>query len=394
MKLEMSPQEAKEKVAEHQNNVSSESLCRIGFFDNEYGSFYQPEFQMGSSRWEVMLSCLNLGRIVLNAYRHPIQSLTTWYNNFALSIWGGEVKNFVLKSVSYTLLVCLLVLIGCSQEQKIQGLIQDLGRKTPIFKGATPRSRAIRELRKIGEKAVPALIQALEDNNPEVCTGVALALGGIGEKAGPSLIQALQNPSVKSLVADTFVLIGKEALPDLIQTLRDKKSEFRASAAEVLGRIGSEDPETIMALWKVENTTQEFLKSNRKAFGRANPTEAAKALADTVPALIRALQDVDPTVRANAANALIRIGTPEAIESVLPVLRQALQNEDPAVRANVANALIQIGTPEAIESVLTVLKQALQNEDSAVRANVAKLLEKIGTPEALKILKANTPDQP
>ena len=232
-----------------------------------------------------MLSCLNLGRIVLNAYRHPIQSLTTWYNNFALSIWGGEVKNFVLKSVSYTLLVCLLVLIGCSQEQKIQGLIQDLGRKTPM--------------------------------------------------------------------------IGKEALPDLIQTLRDKKSEFRASAAEVLGRIGSEDPETIMALWKVENTTQEFLKSNRKAFGRANPTEAAKALADTVPALIRALQDVDPTVRANAANALIRIGT-----------------------------------PEAIESVLTVLKQALQNEDSAVRANVAKLLEKIGTPEALKILKANTPDQP
>ena len=69
-----------------------------------------------------------------------------------------------------------------------------------------------------------------------------------------------------------------------------------------------------------------------------------------------------------------------------------MQNEDPAVRANVANALIQIGTPEAIESVLTVLKQALQNEDSAVRANVAKLLEKIGTPEALKILKANTPD--
>ena len=305
------------------------------------------------------------------------------------------MKNFVLKSVSYMLLVCLLVLIGCSQEQKIQRLIQDLGRKTPVFKGTTPRSRAMRELRKIGEKAVPTLIQALEDNNnPEVCTGVALALGGIGEKAGPSLIQALQNPSVKSLVADTFVLIGKGALPDLIQTLRDKKSEFRASAAEVLGRVGSEDPETIMALWKVENATQEFLKSNRKAFGRANPTEVAQALEDTVPALIQALQDVDPTVRANAANALIRIGTPEAIESVLPVLKQVLQNEDPTVRANAANALIQIGTPEAIESVLTVLKQALQNEDPAVRTNVAKLLEKIGTPEALKILKANTADQP
>ena len=90
-----------------------------------------------------------------------------------------------------------------------------------------------------------------------------------------------------------------------------------------------------------------------------SPTEAAKALEDTVPALIRVLQDVDPTVR-----------------------------------ANVADALVRIGTPEAIQSVLTVLKQAFQNEDSAVRANAAKLLEKIGTPEALKVLKVNTADQP
>ena len=90
-----------------------------------------------------------------------------------------------------------------------------------------------------------------------------------------------------------------------------------------------------------------------------SPTEAAKALEDTVPALIRVLQDVDPTVRANATDALVRIGTPEAIQPVLPVLKQALQNEDPAVRAN-----------------------------------AAKLLEKIGTPEALKVLKANTADQP
>ena len=44
-------------------------------------------------------------------------------------------------------------------------------------------------------------------------------------------------------------------------------------------------------------------------------TEAAKALEDTVPALIRVLQDAVPTVRANAADALVRIGTPEAIQT-------------------------------------------------------------------------------
>ena len=255
------------------------------------------------------------------------------------------------------LLVCLLVLISCKQEQGIQRLIQDLGRKMPVFGGSTPRSRAIRKLRKIGELAVPALIQALEDKNPEICVGATMALSGMEDEAGPFLIQALQNPSVKSLAVDTFVLIGKKSLPDLIQTLKDNRSEFRASAAEVLGRIGSEDPETMTAL-------------------------------------IRTLQDSVPIVRANAADALVRIGTPEAIESVLPVLKQSLWSEDPVVRANVANALIEIGTPEAVEPVLTIFKQALRRENPSVRANVTKLLEKIGTPEALKILQTNTADQP
>ncbi len=292
------------------------------------------------------------------------------------------------------LLVCLLVLISCKQEQGIQRLIQDLGRKMPVFGGSTPRSRAIRKLRKIGELAVPELIQALEDKNPEICVGATMALSGMEDEAGPFLIQALQNPSVKSLAVDTFVLIGKKSLPDLIQTLKDNRSEFRASAAEVLGRIGSEDPETMMALWKLKNSTQIFLKSNRKAFGQNSSTEVTKAVENIVPALIRTLQDSVPIVRANAADALVRIGTPEAIESVLPVLKQSLWSEDPVVRANVANALIEIGTPEAVEPVLTIFKQALRRENPSVRANVTKLLEKIGTPEALKILQANTADQP
>jgi len=306
-------------------------------------------------------------------------------------LFGGvEVQNFVLKTISYMLLVCLLVLIGCEKERGIQRLIRDLGREMPVFGGSTPRSRAIRELRKIGENAVPILIQALEDKNPKICAGATIALSGMEDKAGPFLIQALQNPSVKSLVVETFVLIGKQALPDLIKTLKDNRSEFRANAAEVLGRIGSEDPETMMALWKLESSTHIFLKSNRKAFGQDSSTEVTEALEDIVPALIRTLQDSGPTVRANAADALVRIGTPEAIESVLPVLKQSLWSEDPVVRANVANALIEIGTPEAIEPVLTIFKQALRRENPSVRANATKLLEKIGTPEALKILQANT----
>ncbi|MBR54783.1 hypothetical protein CMK19_13565 [Candidatus Poribacteria bacterium] len=300
------------------------------------------------------------------------------------------MENCVFKLIRNLLLIYLLVLASCWQEPEIKSLIQDLGRKTPVFMGSTPRSRAIHDLQEIGEGAIPELIKALEDKNPEVCTGATIALSKIGYNVVPFLIQALQNPSVKSLALDTFVLIGKGALPDLIETLEDNRSDLRSAAAEVLGRIGSEDPETIMVLWKLENSTRKFLTSNRQAFGQTNPTESARALENIIPALTEALQDSVPKVRANAADSLVRIGTPEAIESVLPVLKQALWSEDPVTRANVANTLIAIGTPEAVEPVLMLLRQSLKNNNPSVRSNAAKLFEKIGTPKALKILQEDT----
>ena len=300
------------------------------------------------------------------------------------------MKNCVFKLMRNMLLTYLLVFVSCWQEPEIKSLIQDLGRKTPGFMGSTPRSRAIHDLREIGEDAIPELIKALEDKNPEVCTGVTIALSKIEYNVTPFLIQALQNPSVKSLVLDTFVLIGKGALPDLIQTLKDNRSDLRAAAAEVLGRIGAEDPETIMVLWKLENSTRKFLTSNRQALGQTNPTESTRALENIIPALTQGLQDPVPKVRTNAANSLVRIGTPEAIESVLPVLKQSLWSEDPVIRANVANTLIAIGTPEAVEPVLMILRQSLKNKNPSVRSNAANLLKKIRTTEALKMLQENT----
>ena len=300
------------------------------------------------------------------------------------------MENCVFKLMRNMLLTYLLVFASCWQEPEIKSLIQDLGRKTPGFMGSTPRSRAIHDLREIGEDAIPELIKALEDKNPEVCTGATIALSKIEYNVSPFLIQALQNPSVKSLVLDTFVLIGKGALPDLIRTLKDNRSDLRAAAAEVLGRIGSEDPETIMVLWKLENSTRKFLTSNRQALGQTNPTESARALENIIPALTQALQDSVPKVRTNAANSLVRIGTPEAIESVLPVLKQSLWSEDPVIRANVANTLIAIGTPEAVEPVLMILRQSLKNKNPSVRSNAANLLKKIRTTEALKMLQENT----
>jgi HEAT repeat protein len=88
---------------------------------------------------------------------------------------------------------------------------------------------------------------------------------------------------------------------------------------------------------------------------------AADALArigdSAVPALIESLADPNPTVRAQAARALARMG-PKG-HAAVPALILALEDETAAVRVNAARALGQIG-PEAQEAV-PVLIRALRD---------------------------------
>jgi len=91
--------------------------------------------------------------------------------------------------------------------------------------------------------------------------------------------------------------------------------------------------------------------------------------------------------RGNAAEALRRIGTPEAIkvvEDTASDLLQALQqDQDPEVRVSAAEALGEIGSEDAVPTLI----QVLQDENVGVRRRVARALGRIGTPEALKAVK-------
>ncbi len=184
-----------------------------------------------------------------------------------------------------------------------------------------------------------ALLEVLKYKNVEIRGAGALALGkkfgmfnGEFEEAVPALIQALKDGDeyVRRSVARAFSQIGSKAVPALIQALKDGDSDVRQNAAWALGQIGPE----------------------------------AKA---AVLALIQALKDGDSDVRLNAAEALGRIG-PEAKAAVLALI-QALKDGDSDVRLNAAEALGQIG-PEA-KAAVPALIQSLKDEKQAVRLNVA-----------------------
>ena len=209
----------------------------------------------------------------------------------------------------------LIKRLGSSQSKEIQNTIQDL--------------------RKIGDPVIPALIQALSNDNVRLRAHAAKALPVIGVEA-------------------------HEAVPALIQALGDPHAEVRQQAAFSLGLIG--------ALTTVQPS------------GAVYPSAE-----ETVIALVATLQDEDLNVRSNAASALGMLG--EVAESAVPALIQVLNAPEARFRADAVAALGLIGTP--VKLVISTLTQALDDQNQDVRQCARFHLERIGISEVLQAVKEN-----
>jgi HEAT repeat protein len=178
------------------------------------------------------------------------------------------------------------------------------------FKNPQQRAAAIDYLATVGQPAVPALIKALQDRDPQVRAAAATTLGKIGPAASAAAIALMRaigdkDANVRSQVVQAIAKIGKKAyVPYFITALNSSRKWERYSAVHALRAIG-------------------------------------KDAAAAVPALIRVLEDKDMWMRVNAASALGYIGTPSA--PALPSLVKSLQDPEPTVRNTAAYALSIIG---------------------------------------------------
>ena len=229
---------------------------------------------------------------------------------------------------------------------------------------------SIDAIKEIGGLAVLALLQWLEDKNER---GWAVeALGKIGDpQAIPALLQALKDEHMNARwkVAKALGEIGDpQAVPALLLTLKDKDQGVRQSATGALGKIG--DPQAVPALLQT-------LKDEDEDVRDATALALGDIGAPATPVLLRALKDKDQGVRQSATGALGKIGDPQAV----PALLQTLKDEDEDVRDATALALGDIGAPAT-----PVLLRALKDKDQGVRRWAVAALGKIGDPQVVPAL--------
>ena len=200
------------------------------------------------------------------------------------------------------------------------------------------RLAAVRALGGIGDpQAVEPLCNALKDADKDVRQAAAGALGKLGAPAVESLIAALQDRAVAAHAAQALgSIVDPRAIPALIDALRDENYGIRSAAVEAVGRFNG------MALEPLIATLHDPNKDTRRAASDAldilgwqpasdaternigSPNRIGTAAPPTKrPPSIRwlaMLKDGDPDVRKACVLCLGKIGDRRAFDPLVAAL--------------------------------------------------------------------------
>jgi HEAT repeat protein len=189
---------------------------------------------------------------------------------------------------------------------------------------------------------LPALAGALRERDVDACEWVLVALEGFGAESVLALIEAFRARSdLRRPIAPVLGAIGppaRPAVPYLVEALDDDDPDVRVGAAEALGKIGSIDGAGIAALIRCLDAEGAVLGPAAAAALGSMGGEARAA----VPALAGKLRDVECQWRIAAADALGMIG-PAAAPAVPSLIETFEDAGFPKLCARCAAALGRIG---------------------------------------------------
>ena len=286
-----------------------------------------------------------------------------------------------------------------ARSARLIGSLLGSDRNDPLVKEATPpivltlddpvvsvrhaAALALTSLAPSHPKVVPALVDALGDDDPTVRVDVLDALGPLVPTEDETVFQAIfdrledRDPTVRAAGLRT---LGRPALvetfrsrisPAAVSGLNDKSPEVRAAAKGVVKVLAGDTSGGIAGL--------------SAAMTDPGPEVRAMAIEGSVllkprqvfPILLRATTDPDPKVRERACWHLGALDTFDP-EATLAALRTAMDDKDQAVRASASGAFQSI--EYHVESRALALEQDLfelfdlVDNDATIRSKAATRL--------------------
>ena len=281
-------------------------------------------------------------------------------------------------------------------------------------KGRADRAYAAAALEDIGPAAgdaVPELIQALNDADPDIAASAGRTLRNLGAASAPSLAAALGtgDPVLRAGISQVLVSQGQAAVPALVKNFEKGKRELALWSAGILGQMGPAAESAVPVLARAAASSDAAVAGQASialaavgapaglwlgaALSSSNPSSragAAKVLsslnpppAESAEALLGALEDADPKVREYASMALASYPV-KALSSLpgnfIPALTKAAEGKDAAAGwAGTALAKAGRGPAAAKEKKsLPELIAALRSPDREARIAAAAAIGALG----------------
>ena len=163
-----------------------------------------------------------------------------------------------MRKTPAALLAGLALLTACRGKETGPDIAAQIAAQIADLKSADQEvsGQANLTLIRIGEPAVPALVELLRSDDARLRARAATTLWGMGSKgrAGvPALASALADPDIEVRLASAMALEGigpdaREAMPALVRALKDREGRVRQWAAKALGKIGPAAKDALPAL--------------------------------------------------------------------------------------------------------------------------------------------------
>ena len=242
---------------------------------------------------------------------------------------------------------------------------------------------ALGEMEEAALPAITPLIDALKNRRAEDSSSIATALGEIGPPAKaaiPELTRLLSDrdseysPEREALTAIAKIQVDSPKLPEFLGRYLGEDSDYRSTAAELLGKIGPGAKSQTQLLIPVLEDEDQFTRSY--AAESLGQIDADPAIAG--PPLLKCLADESHYVREAAATSLGQLKPPA--DQVLPKLLPLMKDETSSVRVAATGAIAAYG-PEAAMAV-PQLVEALDASSDSIRVQAAYALGRIGKPSA------------
>lgn len=221
----------------------------------------------------------------------------------------------------------------------------------------------------------------------------ATALRPVAADAVPALVQALdyEDAEGRSAVALALARLAPTSTPHLRKSLRHERAHVRAAAALALGSLHADGREAVADL---ETCLADRDRTVRFQVADAMMNVDRKAAVAAVPVFIECLKEGDVGMRERSAVRLGELGG-AARQAVRPLLR-ALDDSDGAVRLSAAVSLLDVDPREA-PAVATVLIDSMQDSDVYHRRHAIRAAGRLGdvaktaVPQLVRVLEDDNP---